>query len=35
MEVLWVVLLIALPYIGIFAYILTQGEGMAERDKRR
>ena len=27
------VLLIALPYIGIFAYILTQGQGMAERDE--
>jgi hypothetical protein len=31
-KVLWVILLIALPYIGIFAYILTQGSGMAERD---
>lgn len=32
-KVLWVVLLIALPYIGIFAYILTQGAGMAERNR--
>ena len=32
-KVLWVVLLIALPYIGIFAYILTQSHGMAERDE--
>lgn len=32
-KVLWVILLIALPYIGIFAYILTQGGGMAERNK--
>lgn len=32
-KVLWVVLLIALPYIGIFAYILTQGSGMAERNR--
>ena len=30
-KVLWVILLIALPYIGIFAYLLTQGDGMAER----
>lgn len=30
-KVLWVILLIVLPYIGIFAYILTQGGGMAER----
>lgn len=25
--------LIVLPYIGIFAYIITQGGGMAERNK--
>ena len=34
-KVLWVILLILLPYIGIFAYILTQGRGMAERDKEQ
>ena len=34
-KVLWVILLIVLPYIGIFAYILTQGRGMAERDGAR
>src|SRR3978361_2299678 len=34
-KVLWVILLIVLPYIGIFAYLLTQGRGMAERDKAR
>ena len=28
-KVLWVILLIVLPYIGIFAYILSQGGGMA------
>ncbi len=32
-SVLWVILLIVLPYIGIFAYILTQGSGMAERNR--
>src|SRR5215831_18477125 len=32
-KVLWVILLIILPYIGIFAYILTQGRGMAERNR--
>ena len=32
-KVLWVILLIVLPYIGIFAYILTQGSGMAERNQ--
>ena len=32
-KVLWVILLIVLPYLGIFAYILTQGRGMAERNR--
>ena len=31
-KVIWVIVLIVLPYIGIFAYILTQGAGMAERE---
>ena len=30
-KVAWVILLIVLPYIGLFAYIVTQGRGMAER----
>ena len=34
-KVLWVILLIVLPYIGIFAYLLTQGRGMAERNQAR
>jgi hypothetical protein len=34
-KVLWVILLIILPYIGIFAYLLTQGRGMAERGQAR
>jgi hypothetical protein len=32
-KVLWVILLIVLPFIGIFGYILTQGRGMSERDE--
>jgi hypothetical protein len=32
-KVLWIIVLIVLPYIGIFAYILTQGGGMAERNR--
>ena len=32
-KVLWVILLIVLPYVGIFAYIFTQGGGMAERNR--
>jgi hypothetical protein len=34
-KVLWVIVLIVLPYIGIFAYILTQGGGMAERNRAK
>src|SRR6476646_10818906 len=34
-KVLWVILLVVLPYIGIFAYLLTQGRGMAERNEAR
>lgn len=34
-KVGWVILLIVLPYIGIFAYLLTQGRGMAERNQER
>jgi predicted membrane channel-forming protein YqfA (hemolysin III family) len=34
-KVLWVILLIVLPYVGIFAYMLTQGRGMAARHERR
>src|SRR5438445_12747954 len=34
-KVLWVILLIVLPYIGIFAYILTQIRGMAERNNEQ
>ncbi len=30
-KVIWTVVLIALPYIGIFAYILTQSSSMAAR----
>ncbi|GEP58215.1 hypothetical protein RSO01_53810 [Reyranella soli] len=30
-KFLWVVLLVGLPYVGTFAYILSEGAGMAER----
>lgn len=32
-KLAWAILLIVLPYIGVFSYILTQGRGMAERNK--
>jgi hypothetical protein len=31
-KFLWVIPLLALPYVGVFAYILTQSAGMAERN---
>ena len=34
-KILWVILLIILPYIGIFAYLLTQGRGMAHRNEEQ
>ncbi len=34
-KVLWVITLLLFSYIGIFAYILTQGRGMAERNQAR
>jgi predicted membrane channel-forming protein YqfA (hemolysin III family) len=34
-KVLWVILLIVLSFIGIFAYLFTQGRGMAERNQAR
>jgi hypothetical protein len=34
-KVMWVIVFIVVPYIGIFAYILTQGPGMAERNRAK
>lgn len=34
-KLVWVILLIVLPYLGIFAYLLTQGRGMGERNEER
>jgi hypothetical protein len=32
-KVIWVILLVILPYLGVLAYILTQGGGMAARQR--
>jgi hypothetical protein len=32
-KVMWVIFLIILPYLGVLAYLLTQGGGMAERNQ--
>jgi len=34
-KALWVIVLIVLPYLGVFAYLLVQGKGMAERNSQR
>ena len=34
-KVVWTILLIVLPYIGVFAYVCTQGRRMAERNRIR
>lgn len=31
----WVIFIIVLPYLGVFAYLITQGRGMAERNQQR
>ena len=31
-KVIWVIFLVVLPYLGVFAYLLTQGGGMAKRN---
>ena len=32
-KVLWVIAFILFSYIGVFAYLLTEGRGMAERNR--
>ncbi len=34
-KVIWVIFLLLLPFIGVFAYLLTQGGGMAQRQQAR
>lgn len=32
-KVIWVIFLVLLPYLGVFAYLLTQGGSMAKRNQ--
>ncbi|KAB7646405.1 SHOCT domain-containing protein [Polymorphobacter fuscus] len=32
-KVLWIIFLVFLPYLGVFAYLLTQSAGMAGRSR--
>jgi Phospholipase_D-nuclease N-terminal len=34
-KALWVIALIVFPYIGVFAYLISQGRGMAERNMQQ
>ena len=34
-KALWVIVLIAFPYFGVFIYLISQGRGMAERQTQR
>ncbi|MBV8755090.1 MAG: PLDc N-terminal domain-containing protein [Hyphomicrobiales bacterium] len=34
-KAIWVIFLVVLPYIGVFAYMIFQARGMAERDVQR
>lgn len=33
-KVLWVILLVVTPFLGVFLYLLTQSGGMAERNQQ-
>ena len=34
-KAIWVIALIVLPYLAIFAYVITQSRGMAERNSQQ
>lgn len=34
-KAIWIIVLIAFPYFGVFAYIISQSRGMAERNEER
>jgi Phospholipase_D-nuclease N-terminal len=34
-KAIWVIVLILIPYIGVFIYLITQSHGMAERSSQR
>ena len=34
-KVLWMIVVILLPFLGVFIYLITQGSHMAERDMRQ
>jgi hypothetical protein len=34
-KALWVIFVLLIPYLGVFAYLITQGKGMAERNAQQ
>jgi uncharacterized membrane protein len=34
-KVLWVIVLVVFPYLGVFIYLISQHRGMAERQEQR
>jgi len=34
-KALWVIFVLLIPYLGVFAYLITQGGGMAERNAQQ
>ena len=34
-KAIWVIVLILIPYIGVFAYLISQGRGIAERNAQQ
>ena len=34
-KAIWIIVLILIPYIGVFAYLISQGRGMAERNMQQ
>jgi hypothetical protein len=32
MKVLWMIFVVAMPYLGVFAYVIVRGKGMTDRD---
>jgi Short C-terminal domain/Phospholipase_D-nuclease N-terminal len=34
-KAIWVIVLIVIPYLAVFVYLISQGRGMAERNSQR
>ncbi len=34
-KTIWIIMLVIVPYFGVFAYVISQSRGMAERNEER